>query len=109
MLIQGPLNIGVVQDENKLGYELHVSFTEEFRDLDLEAQGKAIRDYVQYLSTEIPSLAPEDRNRAGMLIVQQVVEQMLPHIVAGEMALEDTLIVEIGAGADSLSLVDLLN
>ena len=109
MLIEGPLKIGVMRDENRLGHELHIDFTDEFRGMDLEAQGETFRDYLQLLNAEIPKLDAEDRNRAGMLIVQQIVEQMLPHILAGEMALADTVVVDIGSEAQGLALVDLLN
>ncbi len=43
-----------------------------------------------------------------MLIVQQIGEQLLPYIQAGEMALEETMVVEIGR-EQAFSLTDLIN
>ena len=96
MLIEGPLKIAIAEPEDGQGKILVMGFTPEFQALDLDRQGMVFRDYLTSLTEAVEGDANLDqRNRAGMLIVQQVVEQLLPHVVAGELALEETMTVQI--------------
>jgi len=106
--IQGPIKIGVVNDPETTGWELQMNFTDDFKSADLEQQGKVFAAYLADLAQEINGREADDANRAGMLIVQQIGEQLLPHIQAGEIALEETMIVEIGR-EQAFSLTDLIN
>jgi hypothetical protein len=109
MLIEGPLKVGVLDRTDAPGRELHFTFTPEFRHLDPSAQGAEMRRYLAQLAEQIQSIADEsDANRQGMLIVMQVAEQLLPHIEAGEMAMEETIVVEMGPETPGLSVIDLL-
>ena len=65
--------------------------------------------YLQELQRGITSLPEDDPNRAGMLIVQQIAEQLFPHIANGELEMGETIIVEIGRDYSSDSLMHLLN
>jgi hypothetical protein len=109
MEIAGPLKFAVLQQPDVSRYELHLTFTQEFRSLDLSRQAAAFRDYVRTLGATIHSLSAADHNRAGMLIAQQLAEQLLPHIEAGEMALEDVLVVEIGPANPFAELLSRVN
>lgn len=108
MLIHGPLTIGVLPHTHRQGYELHLSFTQDFRRMNLSDQGRVLGEYLAQLNEAIPNLAEDDRNRAGMLIVQQLVEQLLPHVEAGELALEDSIVVQIGPENPFTNLVSLM-
>ena len=44
-----------------------------------------------------------------MLIVQQIAEQLYPHVQNGELELDETIVVEIGRDYSSDSLMSLLN
>lgn len=109
MLIEGPIMIGVLDDPGQPGRELHINFSAEFQALDLQGQAASFARYLGELQQGIDALAEGDRNRIGMLIVQQVSEQLLPHIVNGELELDDTIIVEMGRDHSSDSLMSLLN
>ena len=106
--IQGPIKIGVLNDPETAGWELQMNFTDDFKSADLEQQGQIFAAYLADLAREINGGDADDANRAGMLIVQQIGEQLLPHIQAGEIALEETMIVEIGR-EQAFSLTDLIN
>ena len=108
MDIQGPIKIGVLNDPETTGWELQMNFTDDFKSADLEQQGQIFAAYLAELAQEINAREADDANRAGMLIVQQIGEQLLPHIQAGEIALEETMIVEIGR-EQAFSLTDLIN
>ncbi len=108
MDIQGPIKIGVVNDPETTGWELHMNFSDDFKSADLAQQGQIFMDYLTTLGREISAREDDDQNRVGMLIVQQIGEQLLPYIQAGEMALEETMVVEIGR-EQAFSLTDLIN
>ena len=85
-----------------------MNFTDDFKSADLAQQGQIFAAYLAGLLQEINTRGEDDGDRAGMLIVQQIGEQLLPYIQAGEMALEETMTVEIGR-EQAFSLTDLIN
>lgn len=109
MLIEGPLKIGVVDDPAQPGRELHIDFTLDFKALTQQERAAAFTRYLRQLQQGIASLPAEDPNRAGMLIVQQIAEQLLPHVESGELELGDAIVVELGRDYSSDSLMGLLN
>jgi hypothetical protein len=109
MLIEGPLKIAILDDPAQPGRELHIDFTPEFQAMTLQDQAESFAGYLRQLQQGIAVLPEEDPNRAGMLIVQQIAEQLLPHVGNGELALNDTIIVEMGRDYSSDSLMGLLN
>ncbi|MBL3527513.1 MAG: transcriptional regulator [gamma proteobacterium endosymbiont of Lamellibrachia anaximandri] len=108
MLIDGPLKIGVLDQPEMPGRELHLTFTPEFQALDQQAQEAQFQAYLQTLQQQIHSLKDDDQNRAGMLIVQQIAEQLMPHLQGGDLELDETIVVEMGRDESSLSLMNLL-
>lgn len=110
MEIAGPLTIGFVDKLDGLGRELHIGFRDEFRRLPLTAQGEVFRAFLGDLGGAVYALDEDDPDRAGILLIQQIAEQLLPHVEAGELSLADTIVVEIGGGGIPVggSLADLL-
>lgn len=109
MLIEGPLKIAVLDQPDQPGRELHIDFTTDFQALESQDQAPAFRGYLGELQQGISSLSEDDPNRAGMLIVQQVAEQLSPHVESGDLELGETIIVEMGRDYSSDSLMNLLN
>jgi hypothetical protein len=108
MDINGPLKIGVIDAPDSPGWELQVSFTDEFKKSSLEDQGRIFQAYVEELVEGINALPEGDRNRDGMAIVYQLCSQMLPYIKEGQIALEESMMVEIGRN-QAVSITDFLN
>jgi hypothetical protein len=109
MEIAGPLTIGVVDKLDGVGRELHIGFTEEFRRLPLRDQGDLFAAYVADLGETAWALREDDPDRPGILLVHQIAEQLLPHVVSGDLALGDAIVVELGGGLPvGGSLTDLL-
>ena len=109
MLIEGPMNIDIVEPADGQGKILTVGFQPEFQALDLDEQGRNFREYLDSLAKEVAAITDDnDRDRMGMLIIQQFAEQLLPHIEAGELALEETMTTQIGREDQAVALVDLL-
>lgn len=96
MLIEGPLQISIV-DTDTGDRELHLKFTAEFKALKQDQQCDSFHEFIHYMKTEIDVLEESDPNRQGMLTIQQVAEQLLPHIESNEIPLEDAIIVNIHA------------
>jgi hypothetical protein len=98
MLIEGPLKVSVIEDPNATNAELHLDFTEGFRALPQAQQGAMVKDYVRRLQGDIFAEPEGSDDRQGMLVLQQVAEKLLPHIVAGEVPLHETIVIELQVG-----------
>ena len=109
MEIEGPLRIGVVETPGNTGWELQINFRDDFRILPLEEQGGVFRTFLTQLAMDIHALSESDRNRQGMLLVQQLAEELLPHIESGDLALNETITVQVAQSAAVVSLNDLIN
>ncbi len=106
--ITGPLRIAVVDDPASAGWQLLVNFTDDFKAASLEEQGRRFADYQRELMEGIARLPEGDRNRDGMAIVLQLVNEMLPYVREGQIALEETIVVQI-AQSQAVSITDFLN
>ncbi|MDH5388424.1 MAG: transcriptional regulator [Gammaproteobacteria bacterium] len=96
MLIKGPLTVSVV-DTDTGDRELHLKFSAEFKSLKHNQQCDSFHEFIHYMKTEIDILEESDPNRHGMLTIQQIAEQLLPHIESNEIPLEDAIVVNIQA------------
>ena len=95
MRIDGPFQIGVVERDDGTGRELHLEFSDDFRRLDVGDRAATLRDYISQLSRRITEAGDASPDAQGMLTVQQIAEQLLPHIEADEIALTETIVIEI--------------
>ena len=94
MEINGPFKIGTLQNDMG-GHELHLDFTTEFRALNVMQQTDALQDYINQLINAISHLDENDANRQGMVTILQVAEQLMPHIEANEIPLEETIVISL--------------
>lgn len=108
MDIQGPFKVGVVEPSPQGNYELHITFTDEFKAADLPQQGEQFRSYLEELGQALGTGGLDERDAQGVMLIQQVCEQLKPHIEAGEVALGETLVIEVQR-TPGVNLVDLLN
>jgi len=107
MDIKGPLKVGVVEPSPEGNYELHIDFTEAFKAADLSAQDAQFRAYIAELGRALKGDI-DGRNAQGILLVQQICEQLQPHIATGDIALGETLVIEVQR-TPGVNLVDLLH
>lgn len=109
MLIEGPMNITISDPADGQGKVLVILFTPEFQALPLGEQGRQFQDYMAMLTGHINGQDPVDgKNRAGMAIIYQFAEQLLPHIVSGDLALEERIVLQIRQESQAVALTDLL-
>ena len=71
------------------------TFAPEFRALNIAEQTDAFQQYIRDLINSISQLDPNDPNRRGMLTILQVAEQLMPHIEANEIPLEETIVISL--------------
>lgn len=92
MKISGPLKIGILENDMG-GREVHLDFVDDFRVLNLQQQTETFRNFIIKLASDIDSLDADDPDRKGMLTIHQICEQLMPHIEANEIPLEETIVV----------------
>ena len=95
MDFDAPFTAQLVEQDNTKLRKLQLSFPQQFQQLDVEAQGVAMQDYIQELHQHSYAAEAGSSEQQGMLIVLQIAEQMLPHIQAGEMELSQMIEVEV--------------
>ena len=108
MEIQGPFKIEATEDARTGVRELHFTFTGLFRALGLSHRVSTFEAYMAQLKMDMDR-TDDFANRQGILTVLQISEQLLPHLMADEIPLDETLVVEMGERAEGSSLADLLN
>lgn len=108
MEIAGPLQVGIAESSSGMGHELHIDFRPEFRSLSVSERASVFRTYLAELSKGVRDAVEDDPDRAGMMLSQQVVEQLLPHIDSDERAMNDIIVVEVGQ-TQGISLTSMLN
>ena len=108
MDVQGPFKIEYVEDAEQGIRELHFSFTGLFRALGQDQRITSYEAYLQQMATELQR-TDDLTHRQGLLTVLQISEQLYPHLVAGEIPLEETIVVEMGERTEGTSLNELLN
>ncbi|MEA3409922.1 MAG: hypothetical protein U9R74_00060 [Pseudomonadota bacterium] len=95
MLIEGPMRIQLVESEEGNGHQLRIEFTDGYRALAIDAQVREMRGYLQDLRRKIGEEDEHSADRFGMLTIQQVAGELLPHIAAGEIPLQETILVDV--------------
>jgi len=95
MQIEGPFNIRVVTNEDSQTRELQLSFTAAFQQKNLQQRMEDFRQHISDLQQSVADTADE-ATRQGMLTILQISEQLLPHMEADEIPLDETIVIEIG-------------
>ena len=63
--------------------------------MNIAQQTDAFQRYIHDLINDISRLDPDDPNRRGMLTILQVAEQLMPHVEANEIPLEETIVISL--------------
>jgi len=95
MDIEGPISVSVVDLEVPGKRELHISFMPEFQSLTLEQQGSEFSVYVDNLKPQFRQSEEGSAEQQGIMTILQVAEQLLPHILSGEIPLMETIVIEL--------------
>jgi len=103
MEIEGPLKFSIVSFEGSDDHEIHAVFKEDFRKLALQEQADQFTEHVSTLQSRAASLEEESEERVGILFVLQFLEELVPHVQAGAVPLDETIIVKLQDDESPLS------
>lgn len=95
MGIEGPLKFSIISYDDSDDREIHVVFKEEFQNLELQEQAIQFADHVSSLRSEAASLKEGSEKRAGILFVLQFLEELVPHVQAGAVPLDEAIVVKL--------------
>ncbi len=95
MLIEGPITVGFVDDEQSGVRELRIGFKAEFQALAAVDRHAEFVRFATQLKQTAAGLPVGDSTRQGMLVVLQVVEEITPYLQADEIPLDEEVAVNI--------------
>ncbi|MFK7816020.1 MAG: hypothetical protein AB8B92_06750 [Gammaproteobacteria bacterium] len=96
--MEGPLKFKIISFDNSDDHEIHVDFKQEFQDLEIQEQASVFLNHISTLHSQVAALKEEDaEERHGMLIVLRFLEELWPHIQAGEVSLHETIVGKLEA------------
>jgi len=95
MEIEGPLKFSIVSFKGSDDHEIHAVFKEEFQKLELKEQARQFTEHVSALQARADSLEESSEERTGMLFVLQFLVELVPHVQAGAVPLNETIIVKM--------------
>ncbi len=107
MDINGPLKVSVVEPSPEGNYELHIDFVDEFKNAAPEQRSQGFAVYLAELNSNLAGGELDERTTQGILLIQQICEQLAPVIQTDELPLNETLVIEVQR-APGVNLVDLL-
>ena len=92
MKITGPLKIGILENDMG-GREVQIDFTAAFQALNLQQQTDEFRGFIANLAKNIEAMDEDNADKKGMLTIYQICEQIMPHLEANEIPLNETIVV----------------
>lgn len=98
MQIVGPFSISIVDNEQSGNRELHLAFKPGFQGASLDDRHAQLNTYLQELASGIQQ-SEDPASQQGMLLIQQIAEELRPHIQADEIELDETIIIELGVSS----------
>jgi len=93
--IQGPFTIAINDNSDSGLRELHLGFKPGFQQQALTDRINTLRTYLTDLNRDINE-ETDETSKQGMITILQIAEQLLPHLEADEIPLDETIIIEIG-------------
>mgnify|MGYP001544373526 CR=1 FL=1 len=106
MEINGPIKLCVVEPTPQGNYDMHIDFKDDFKAPGQAAQGETIRAYLAEIGAAQAG-GLEERDAQGVMLIQQICEQLQPHVEAGDIPLTETLVIEVQR-TPGVNLTDLL-
>ncbi len=95
MEIQGPLSISINDNTDTGIRELHLGFKPAIQQMPVTQRVQTIKEYATDLQAQSQQ-TDDAANQQGMLLILQVITQILPHMEADEIPMEETIIIELG-------------
>lgn len=94
MISKGPVTFKTTDMADGEGKEITLGFTEQFRSKGLDEQKRLIESYMLEISEGLKQ-ETDEREKQGLVIIQNIMVQLYPHIVSGELDLDEELIIDV--------------
>lgn len=111
MKIDGPLSISIKDDDIQKKRTLEINFKPDFQQLLPDQQTGELKKYIQNLYRNAHTLNEDHPDKAGLLLIMQVSEQLLPYLQQQQLDLSETMLLEMSLGGPqteiSVSLSDI--
>jgi hypothetical protein len=104
---KGPLKIGVLKTPEQGGRGLQIKCIDALGCMNLQQQAETFGSYRTDLAAGMMQLTNNDLNRQGVLLIQKLSQQFLPHIENCEPVLNEMIHMKNVQSA-TVSLQDLL-
>ena len=95
MEIQGPFTIAINDNNDSSLRELHLGFKPAIQQQHLQERLTAVKNHLTELHENI-KLETDATSQQGMITISQIIEELLPHLEADEIPLDETIMIEIG-------------
>lgn len=105
MQIEGPFTVRVIDNTDSQSRELQLSFTQEYQTQKAEARIESFRQHIADLQKSIEQES-DPAAQQGMLMILQISEQLLPHLEADEIPLNEMIVIEMGPASPFDHLLD---
>ena len=108
MCMDGPLKFQIVSFDDSDEREVHVDFKDEFQNLSLEQQAAQFSQHVRSLETRAAELSDDSDEKRGIVFVLEFLVELEPRVQAGEIPLNETVIVKVMEQAPLKQLISKL-
>lgn len=93
--MEGPLKFQIISYDDSSEREIHVDFKQEFLQLNPAQQASQFSEHVSSLKTQANNMQEDSQERQGLLFVLQFLEELVPRVQAGDIPLDETIIVKV--------------
>ncbi len=95
MEIQGPFTISINDNKETGMHELHLGFKPAFQQQAHADRMQTVKEHIADLQQQVKEETDES-NRQGMITILQIIGELMPHLEADEIPLEETIVIEMG-------------
>ncbi|MDA3868902.1 MAG: hypothetical protein PF589_02930 [Gammaproteobacteria bacterium] len=92
MLIDGPFDLKIMESDGSR--ELHITYKEAYRALDLSSRVQQMQQHLQDLEANYQA-SSDPAEQQGMQMLMQVVSQILPYLETDEISLDEAIVLEL--------------
>ena len=104
--ISGPIKVSVIESETSFDRELHIAFTEEFKELAAAERKRQFHQYIESLQQHLTKPTDDDAEKQGVITILQFCEQLLPFIETDEIDLDQPIEAQIQSPIKISNFID---
>jgi len=106
MIIKGPFSIQKIENEDTSATEMHIKFTDEYKQLDQQGQSQMIDQHISELEKLVAATENDSADYQGMVIMLQFSKDIKPELDNGNIPLEETIVFDIEHASPIAAFLD---